>query len=176
MRAIVVAASLTVAATLFSPAAAHAATPCWQRVLDDWRDGRIDGEYAVPCYREALRHLPEDLRVYGTAEADIQRALTRELAERATQPRTKTPAATTQPRATPRPTVTTRPQRHTQQRTLAIDSPKPKVRRAAAPAPARTAGKNGFALKLVVVLGLAALATVAAIAVGRAAAVRRRGY
>jgi hypothetical protein len=52
------------------------ATPsCASRLLADWRDGRIDGTYPVPCYRQALAHLPEDVRVYSTAQADITRAL-----------------------------------------------------------------------------------------------------
>lgn len=48
---------------------------CGQTILVDSRDGRIDREYPVACYRIALERLPEDLRVYGTAETDIRRAL-----------------------------------------------------------------------------------------------------
>jgi hypothetical protein len=57
--------------------ATGAASPgrCAQTILVDSRDGRIDGEYPVACYRSALERLPEDLRVYGTAESDIRRAL-----------------------------------------------------------------------------------------------------
>jgi hypothetical protein len=54
---------------------AGAAQSCGSRLLDDWRDGRIDGTYPVACYRQALAHLPEDVRVYSTAQADITRAL-----------------------------------------------------------------------------------------------------
>jgi hypothetical protein len=54
---------------------AGAATSCGEKVLADWRDGRIDGTYPVACYRDALAQLPEDLRVYSTAQADITRAL-----------------------------------------------------------------------------------------------------
>jgi hypothetical protein len=64
------------AASLVAAPRASAAT-CWQRVIDDWRDGRISGTYSAVCLRAALRHLPEDLRVYGSAEEDITRALTR---------------------------------------------------------------------------------------------------
>ena len=173
MRAIVVAALVTVAAALLAPPASQAAAPCWQRVLDDWRDGRIDGQYAVHCYRDALSHLPEDLRVYGTAETDIQRALTRELAERATQARPRPPAAATTPHAAATSTVASRPQR----RTLAMHASKqPKGRRTASPASVDSAEPNNvFPVKLVLVLGIAVL--VAAVALGswrRAAAVRRR--
>jgi hypothetical protein len=54
---------------------AGAAQSCGTRVLDDWRDGRIDGTYPVRCYRQALADLPEDVSVYSTAQADITRAL-----------------------------------------------------------------------------------------------------
>jgi hypothetical protein len=53
----------------------QARTNCTSAVLQDWRDGRIDGTYSVDCYRTALKHLPEDLRIYSSAESDIQRAL-----------------------------------------------------------------------------------------------------
>lgn len=55
---------------------AAAATPdCASRLLADWRDGRMDRVYPVDCYREALASLPEDLRIYSSAETDITRAL-----------------------------------------------------------------------------------------------------
>jgi len=56
------------------PSTARAA-PCWQGVIADSSDGRIDREYPIACYRKALESLPEDVRVYGTAANDIQRAL-----------------------------------------------------------------------------------------------------
>lgn len=55
--------------------AGQAQTNCTSALLQDWRDGRIDGTYSVECYRTALKHLPEDLRIYSSAESDIQRAL-----------------------------------------------------------------------------------------------------
>jgi hypothetical protein len=51
------------------------AQSCTSALLQDWSDGRIDGTYSVECYRTALKHLPEDLRIYSSAESDIQRAL-----------------------------------------------------------------------------------------------------
>jgi hypothetical protein len=55
---------------------AAAATPdCASRLLADWRDGRMDRVYPVDCYREALASLPEDLRIYSSAESDITRAM-----------------------------------------------------------------------------------------------------
>lgn len=53
-----------------------AANPsCGSRLLEDWKDGRIDRTYPVVCYRQALAGLPEDVRVYSTAPTDITRAL-----------------------------------------------------------------------------------------------------
>ena len=60
--------------------AAGAAPSCGSRVLADWRDGRIDNTYPVACYRQALSSLPEDVRVYSTAQSDITRALQARLA------------------------------------------------------------------------------------------------
>ena len=54
---------------------AGAKASCSSRLLADWRDGRIDNTYPVACYRQALAHLPEDVRVYSSAQADITRAL-----------------------------------------------------------------------------------------------------
>ena len=55
--------------------AAGAAPSCGSKVLEDWRDGRIDNTYPVACYRQALASMPEDVRVYSTAQSDITRAL-----------------------------------------------------------------------------------------------------
>jgi hypothetical protein len=55
--------------------AAGASQSCASRLLADWEDGRIDQIYPVSCYRQALADLPEDVRVYSTAQADITRAL-----------------------------------------------------------------------------------------------------
>ena len=46
------------------PAAAK--TPCWQQIINEWHDnnGRVSANYPLHCYREAIAHVPEDLRVY----------------------------------------------------------------------------------------------------------------
>jgi hypothetical protein len=70
---------LSVAAVLALalPARGSAAVPCRDRVIADWSDnGRIDHTYPLKCYREAVKHLPEDLRTYSSAPDDIQQALT----------------------------------------------------------------------------------------------------
>ena len=59
-----------------APAAAKAQSACWARVIQDWYDnGRIDGEYSVACYQQALQHLPPDVREYADAQDVIGRAL-----------------------------------------------------------------------------------------------------
>jgi hypothetical protein len=55
--------------------AGQAKPDCVSTLMNDWRDGRIDGTYSVECYQTALAQLPEDLRIYSSAETDIQRAL-----------------------------------------------------------------------------------------------------
>jgi hypothetical protein len=53
----------------------QAQTGCVSKLLGDWHDGRIDGTYSVDCYQTALAQLPEDLRIYSSAETDIKRAM-----------------------------------------------------------------------------------------------------
>jgi hypothetical protein len=62
-------------AALVFAATGQAATGCASALLQDWRDGRIDGTYPVTCYRAALDEMPEDVRIYSSAESDIKRAL-----------------------------------------------------------------------------------------------------
>jgi hypothetical protein len=68
-----VAVGLVVLGCLTGTAAAKPS--CASRLLADWKDGRIDQTYPVACYRQALADLPEDVRVYSTAQTDITRAL-----------------------------------------------------------------------------------------------------
>ena len=59
-----------------SPSAAHAATPCWKRVISDWTaDGVINGHYSAHCLRQAIKNTPEDLRDYSSIDDDINAAL-----------------------------------------------------------------------------------------------------
>jgi hypothetical protein len=70
----VVACSLLLLA--FSTAApAAAAKPCWREVLDDWTDNtRLDKEYPVACYNEALANIPDDIVAYTDAFDQISNA------------------------------------------------------------------------------------------------------
>ena len=53
-------------------------------MIADWRDGHFDRTYAPRCYRDAISALPEDIRIYSSAEQDINRALIASLAKRST--------------------------------------------------------------------------------------------
>lgn len=78
--ALVVVALATAAA---ASAKAKKPAPCWQVLINDWYDGRIDGTYPISCYRDALKHLPSDIDAYSSARDDIKQALQ----ERITQSR-----------------------------------------------------------------------------------------
>jgi hypothetical protein len=73
LRVLLAVAATLGALTLSAPAAAS--TSCSSRLLADWQDGRIDRTYPVYCYRQALESMPEDVRIYSTAQTDIMRAL-----------------------------------------------------------------------------------------------------
>jgi hypothetical protein len=75
-------APLFAAVLLLTAGTAAAKAPCWQQLINDWYDGRIDKTYAVSCYREAINHLPADVDNYSSARDDIQRALQVRIAEK----------------------------------------------------------------------------------------------
>jgi cobalamin biosynthesis Mg chelatase CobN len=111
------------AALVVSVAPAAAKTPCWKLLLNDWYDGAITNTYPIPCYQQAIDHLPTDVDVYSSAREDIRRALQQAIAAQRTsrktvtsiepgtsQPgRTTTPATTTSTTATPTTTTRTTP-------------------------------------------------------------------
>jgi hypothetical protein len=73
------------ALALFLPGRAAAGTPCWEKVLNDWSNGRAIGVYPLHCYRDALKNLPEDVRDYGNAADVIEAALQAQIAKRDTR-------------------------------------------------------------------------------------------
>jgi hypothetical protein len=60
---------------VFAAPAAASPPPCWKTLLNDWYDGHIDKTYPIPCYHQAIAHLPTDIKLYSNAKEDIQRAL-----------------------------------------------------------------------------------------------------
>ena len=85
LKAALLSTAVAVVISLAVALPAAAATPCWRAVINDWVDGRIDGTYPVNCYRQAIPHLPADLRIYSSAEEDITRALQARLRARSAQ-------------------------------------------------------------------------------------------
>jgi hypothetical protein len=65
---------------------AHAQAPCSERVTADWAAGRLGPGYPVACYQAALAHLPEDVRIYSSAEDDIRRAMLAAITSQAKRP------------------------------------------------------------------------------------------
>ena len=57
-----------------SPAAAKG-TPCWERVINDWLNGRSLEHYSVKCLQQAMKNAPEDLRDYSDINDVISAAL-----------------------------------------------------------------------------------------------------
>ena len=87
-----------------SPAAAKSA--CAQQIIEDWsdEDRRITQTYPLPCYRQAIAAVPEDLGVYTGIEEDIlaarnQAARNRTLQSRNPPPPSGTPTANEPDRA-----------------------------------------------------------------------------
>jgi hypothetical protein len=71
-----------VAAVLAFAAPARAASGCGAAVINAWHNGQLDASFQPACYREALQQLPEDIRIYSSAEDDINRALIASLAKK----------------------------------------------------------------------------------------------
>jgi hypothetical protein len=72
---VLVAAVLGLAALSVGASAAAAKTACWRQILNEWVDNRqIASTYPLGCYREAIQHVPEDLRVYTDIEEAINSA------------------------------------------------------------------------------------------------------
>jgi cobalamin biosynthesis Mg chelatase CobN len=97
-RALLLSGALLCVPALLSAAPASAAkVPCWKELLNDWYDGSISKTYPIPCYHEAINHLPADVEVYSSAKDDINNALAAALKKEPPPPeKTTTQATTTQ--------------------------------------------------------------------------------
>ena len=74
---LLVSAAAVLALAMAAPAAAES---CGQKVIDDWyADGVVNKVYALHCYRDALKLLPDDVQTYSSAPDDINRALVAEI-------------------------------------------------------------------------------------------------
>jgi hypothetical protein len=67
---------LVVVLAAVAPGTAHAATPCRDRIYNDWYpDGKIGTKYPISCYRDALRHIRSDALIYSSLSDDIRSAM-----------------------------------------------------------------------------------------------------
>ena len=67
---------VAVLAGLALPGTAGAAAPCRNKIFNDWyRDGRIASSYPIACYRDALKHIPTDAKIYSNLSTDIKAAM-----------------------------------------------------------------------------------------------------
>jgi hypothetical protein len=58
------------------PSTAHAAVPCRDKIYNDWyANGKIDTNYPIACYKDALAHIPADAQIYSNLTADIHAAM-----------------------------------------------------------------------------------------------------
>jgi Alphavirus glycoprotein J len=143
-RAFVVACAVL---AVFAAPAAAAPPPCWKTLLNDWYDGHIDHTYPLPCYHQAIAHLPRDVQNYSSAKDDILRALATAIADSKPKPTTTTTGQSSTPTTTT--TTTTTPKPHKR-------SPISNAIRKLTPG-----GADAFPLPLLI-LGLLALLLIAA--------------
>jgi hypothetical protein len=67
---------VAILAGLAIPTTAGAAVPCRDRIYNDWyHDGRVASSYPTSCYRDALKHVPADAKVYSSLSTDIKSAM-----------------------------------------------------------------------------------------------------
>jgi hypothetical protein len=110
VRAVLVCALATVVAPVAANGAvtrSNAASPCWKLLLNDWYDGTINKTYPIPCYQQAISHLPADLRIYGSARDDIIAARAAAIAGKPTPPEHNQSNTTTGSASTSTTTTTT---------------------------------------------------------------------
>jgi hypothetical protein len=69
---VLVAAVLAMAALAANAAAAPSGAPCWRQVINEWvKNDRVSANYPLHCYKDAIAHVPNDLRQYSSIEEDI---------------------------------------------------------------------------------------------------------
>ena len=67
--------ALGAAALAFGTSPAAAQSSCWRQVINEWvKSDQVSATYPLHCYREAIAHVPNDLRQYSSIEEDIRAA------------------------------------------------------------------------------------------------------
>jgi hypothetical protein len=84
-----------------------ASVPCWKRLLNDWYDGAINNVYPIACYGQAIKHLPADLVIYGSAKDDILAAEQAAIHNKPTPPEHASPGSSSTPLPAGETTATT---------------------------------------------------------------------
>ncbi len=170
------------AAVLVLPATAHAAAPCRDKIYNDWyRDGKIASTYKIACYRDALKHVPNDARIYSNLGNDIRKAMQAALARQHGSKHVPAQVGEGLPslargsvkntRSTLHTTTSEAPVAPARPRTTAPDSPRsPHEQLASAPVASTTSSGGGLPWP-VILLGAVALLLAATGAIG--AGVRR---
>ena len=70
VSALVVAALSAATAAFASPASAE--SPCWRQIQNEWvKTDHVSSTYPLHCYREAIAHVPNDLKQYSSIVEDI---------------------------------------------------------------------------------------------------------
>jgi hypothetical protein len=158
------------------PGTADAKAPCRDRIYNDWyADGKIATTYPLSCYRDALKNVPTDARVYSSLLEDIRAAM------QGAQSRLRghtVPAQVGKSGGKSRPTVTTteKPTKTTPTKTVKEpDSVEPVSETVTPPqtttlAASQTGGGSGVPVPLLVLGALALLLA----AVGAAGVVAKR--
>jgi hypothetical protein len=175
LRAVVVMAAVACVLGTASSAGAGALDDCAQRVIRDWYSGgRVDKVYPLPCYRAAIRALPDDVLQYSDASVAIERALEHARHRGAPEASGATPephAAAPSTEADPMATTTAPHARATKPR--ASPSPTPDARRAhpsarLATGPVEKTAAPGIPYPLIALGTLAAVLLVSGVAAGLA--------
>lgn len=69
------------------------AAPCWQTLLSDSYDGRVDARYPPVCFHQAIAHIPPVVEVYTSTRDELLRALRLQLTGHGPVPRVVARAA-----------------------------------------------------------------------------------
>jgi hypothetical protein len=66
----------TLLAVALPGTASAAGAPCRDKVIADWyHDGKIASTYPIGCYRDALKHIPADAKIYSNLSDDVRAAM-----------------------------------------------------------------------------------------------------
>ena len=139
---------------------------CAKQVIADWYDNnRVDRIYPLRCYRQAIKLLPVDVRVYSGAEDDILRALLYAQQDKSDPGPKGGDGGTPDPKPDPGPGPGPGP------------GPDPDPDPGPVPTPVDTSGPSAVPVPLIVLAGIAGLLLVLGAAgyVTRRVAARRRG-